>query len=259
MNKRIYNHCIILLLTSLAFSVFGQNNVFNEIEKRKAKNWKQKALVFKKYKKSFFTKENAGDVIIFTARLNMKNKPVIRDCEYNFYKFLKSKEQSQLKIKKGKIEGKSIPGTMLDFSPPANVLFLYNDKWYSNEINSWYLMDDTPSHCRDAYTFPSIEGKQLEDLPKDEWQKAKEFVGIALINEKFTFPKVMGKRIIGKKIKIKRCKRQKVNTIDIDGDKKYDIFWYTEKIDARTDYIRVYQNIDGKWECVWNEIIQECV
>ena len=255
--NKIFSGILILLLTSFC-AIFGEDFVQKPI--------KLSSPNFLSISPSFFTKENVHDLFIFHISMGVGNSPKFFAQDHDsiliesiknfaFQNGIQLKDVVDLNIlktKSGEYSKVLIP------SKPIPLFIVVNSKICETNILEWwqeYLLFNCSAKPQQGITISSpsaLIGYTRKDI----------IYSFGILSNCTILPlfdKLPKSRVIDKEIMTEDGKNIKIHSLDLNGDKIDDIFWYQEPITELSAYERYYFNIDGKWIPLWYEIVEDCV
>lgn len=271
-------HFLLTLLWFLNFYPYESSDSFIKKELEIKKEWIRENPSLKSTKSSFFNCENTRHLFFFAIDISPENTLFICDCENKLINQYRNKESIKFSLIKGKKANPIHQGTKLIPERFPEIVILVNYDIVDSKIISWYKAG--VNECPGTYVFPYLK------IDTTEFKKK---YGNRIANPIFNMvsSKIKGEEIEGENIKMvmgvysptlrilkKSIKPalpykntlQTVNgkeihgtSLDLNNDKKPDVFWFIESLNDGSEYLRIYLNIEGNWCCKWVELIEECV
>lgn len=266
--------CLILLFICLS-NIFPEIEAFIKTELKIKKEWLRPNPVFKRSTASFFNLKNANQLMVFPVDVLSNSKLCVTDCENKFFKQFKNIESLKLSMLKDKRE-ESLSYVELELIPSnkPEIIMLANNKIIKSKILSWHK--GGINECPGNHSFPSltIDANEFDKKIRDsrsyfifgmissrikESSEIKTVIGI--YSPRLNTIKEGIAPALPDEYQLETVSGQLINgfTLDLNNDRKVDIFWFMELIDSETEYFRLYLNIEGKWCCKWIELIEGCV
>jgi hypothetical protein len=258
--------CKALLL--ILFLSFSENPIgFIKDELSIQSKWKIENPVLTKTEKSLFNNINVKNIFIFPISISTKNEMYFWDCENRILDYMNSSGEYAFSLRKEFAADGKIAFSELIPSNKIDLIVLTNQNIIKSKMTKW--RKDNNYECPGNYSFShwEIDSAQFgykfseEDIRNLSEKLYGNMIGIILFSScekgfKIGIP-------VANDIEMDLLHGDKILGIgwDLNQDNILDIFTYIEKLSNVTSdrYFRLYLNLNGKWECKWVELIEDCI